>query len=156
MIKLLVIDVDGTLTDSKIYLGENGEIMKVFNVKDGCAIHDILPEHGIIPIIITGRKSKIVENRAHELGVELVFQGIKDKLALLKNLVTENGVTFEEIAYIGDDISDLECIKVCGISGCPADAVDDIKNKVNYTCRNKGGEGAVREFVEWILNKKQM
>jgi len=148
MIKLLAMDVDGTLTDGKIYLGENGEVMKAFNVKDGYAIHDVLLEYGVIPVIITNRKSKIVKNRAQELGVELVFQGIKDKLALLKNLATENGITLKEIAYIGDDIGDLECIKACGIGGCPADAVDEVKSEADYICKNKGGEGAVREFVE--------
>jgi 3-deoxy-D-manno-octulosonate 8-phosphate phosphatase (KDO 8-P phosphatase) len=151
MIKLLATDVDGTLTDGKIYLGENGEVMKTFNVKDGYAIHDVLQEHGIIPIIITNRKSKIVENRARELGVELVFQGIKDKFALLKNLASKNGITLEDIAYIGDDISDLECIKACGVGGCPSDAVDVVKSEVDYICKSKGGEGAVREFVGWVL-----
>jgi 3-deoxy-D-manno-octulosonate 8-phosphate phosphatase (KDO 8-P phosphatase) len=152
-IKMLVMDVDGTLTDGKIYLGENGELMKAFDIKDGYAIHDLLPENGIIPAIITGRISKIVENRAEELGVKLVFQGIKDKLVLLNNLAIENKITLEEVAYIGDDLNDMNCIMACGFSGCPADAAEDVKKNVNYISTKRGGEGAVRDFVEFVIRR---
>ena len=127
-------------------------MMKAFDIKDGYAIHEMLPEHGIKPIIITGRESKIVENRARELGVTLVFQNIKDKLSQLKKIVDENSITLEEIAYIGDDISDLDCIKACGIGGCPADASEEIKQNADFISEKFCGSGAVRDFAEWIIS----
>ena len=146
-IKLLVMDVDGTLTDGKIYMGENGEVMKAFNVKDGYAIAHMLPEMEIIPVIITGRKSKIVENRAKELGIIELYQGVGDKLAQLKKVAEKYNAAPEEIAYIGDDLNDLACIEYCGLTACPADAVEEVKQKVTYVCNKNGGEGAVREFI---------
>lgn len=146
-IKLLVMDVDGTLTDGKIYMGNNGEVMKAFDVKDGCGIKDILPTLGIVPVIITGRKSKIVENRAKEIGITELHQGVRDKLAVLKNVAEKYNVSPDEIAYIGDDLNDLECIEYCGVTACPADAVDGVKRKVTYVCKKNSGEGAVREFI---------
>ncbi|WP_407721452.1 KdsC family phosphatase [Ruminococcus sp. JE7B6] len=146
-IKLLVMDVDGTLTDGKIYMGENGEVMKAFNVKDGYAIAHMLPEMGIIPVIITGRKSKIVENRAKEIGITELHQGVRDKLAVLKNVAEKYNASPDEIAYIGDDINDLDCIEYCGVTACPVDAVDGVKRKVTYVCKKNSGEGAVREFI---------
>ena len=149
-IKLFVMDVDGTLTDGKIYMGENGEIMKAFNVKDGYAIAHMLPEMGIIPVIITGRKSKIVENRAKELGITELYQGVGDKLAQLKIVAEKYNAAPEEIAYIGDDLNDLECIEFCGVTACPVDAVEKVKKTVNLVCNKKAGEGAVRDFIENI------
>ena len=147
-IKLLVMDVDGTLTDGKIYMGENGEVMKAFNVKDGYAIAHMLPEMGIIPVIITGRKSKIVENRAKELGITELFQGVGDKLVQLKIVAEKYNAAPEEIAYIGDDLNDLECIEYCGVTACPADAVEEVMRRVTYVCKVNGGEGTVREFCD--------
>ena len=152
-IKLIAMDVDGTLTDGKIYIGENGETMKAFDIKDGYAINQMFPRHGITPIIITGRQSKIVENRAKELGVKLVFQGVRNKLLFLEKFAAENGVTLEEIAFIGDDLNDFDCIKACGFSGCPADAVDEIKKIANYISTKPGGSGAIRDFAEHIINR---
>ena len=152
-IKLLVMDVDGTLTDGKIYMGENGEVMKAFNVKDGYAIAHMLPEMGIIPAIITGRKSKIVESRAKELGITELYQGVSDKLVQLKHVAEKFSVTPEEIAYIGDDLNDLECIEFCGFSACPADAVMEIRVKSHYVCQTIAGEGSVRELTEKIAKK---
>lgn len=152
-IKLLVMDVDGTLTDGKIYMGENGEVMKAFNIKDGYAIAHMLPEMGIIPVIITGRKSKIVENRAKELGIIELYQGVVNKLDQLKKVAEKYKAATEEIAYIGDDLNDLECIEYCGVAVCPADAVEKVKRKVTYVCQSNGGEGAVREFITEQLIK---
>jgi 3-deoxy-D-manno-octulosonate 8-phosphate phosphatase (KDO 8-P phosphatase) len=152
-IKMLVMDVDGTLTDGKIYMGQNGELFKVFDIKDGYAINEILPKYGITPIIITSRISKIVENRADEIGVKFVYQGVKDKLALIKKIADENAVTLEEIAYIGDDLNDLDCIKACGLGGCPADAASEIKEIADYVTKKPGGSGAVRDFVEYFIKK---
>ena len=147
-IKLLVMDVDGTLTDGKIYMGENGEVMKAFNVKDGYAIAHMLPEMGIIPVIITGRKSKIVENRAKELGITELYQGVGDKLTQLKIVAEKYNAAPEQIAYIGDDLNDLECIDYCGVTACPADAVEEVKRVVTYVCKHNGGDGAVRGFIK--------
>ena len=146
-IKLLVMDVDGTLTDGKIYMGENGEVMKAFNIKDGYAIAHMLPEMGIIPVIITGRVSKIVENRAKELGITELYQGVSNKLAQLKKVSEKYNATPEEIAYIGDDLNDLECIEYCGFVACPADAVEEVKAKCDCVCKTIAGEGAVRELI---------
>lgn len=145
---MLVMDVDGTLTDGHIYIGTEGEAMKAFHVQDGYGIVHILPKIGIVPVIITGRSSKIVEKRASELKIKHLYQGVADKLAKLKEIAADAGVVPEEIAYIGDDLNDLECIRYCGITACPADAVPKVKVAVNYVCKREGGRGAVREFIE--------
>lgn len=146
-IKMLVMDVDGTLTDGKIYMGANGELMKAFNIKDGAAIVR-LKKNGVIPCIITGRKSEIVSARAGELGIEELYQGVSNKLAQLKLIADKYGIAANEIAYIGDDLNDLECIGYCGLTACPYDAVAAVKAKVKYICTCCGGNGAVREFIE--------
>lgn len=151
MIKYLVMDVDGTLTDGKIYMGNDGEMMKAFSIKDGCGIHDILIPAGITPVIITGRKSIIVENRCAEIGIKEVYQGISNKFQKLHSIVED----LSTVAYIGDDINDLSVIKTIkeagGKIGCPADAVQKVKEQADYISTRKGGEGAVREFIEWIV-----
>ena len=151
-IKMLVMDVDGTLTDGHIYIGAEGEMMKAFHVQDGYAIAHILPEKGITPVIITGRKSRIVEKRAAELKITHLHQGISDKLTKLKEVAAELGADASEIAYIGDDVNDLDCIRWCGVTACPADAVSEVLPEVSYVCRREGGRGAVREFVEQFLS----
>lgn len=159
-IKCLVMDVDGTLTDGKIYMGANGEIMKAFSIKDGYGIHDILLPNGIIPIIITGRCSEIVERRCKELGISEIHQGIKDKENVLISCCNQLDVTLQECAYIGDDLNDLSCMSLIhtagGLIGCPADAVDKIRKSVDFQSRFPGGNGAVREFIEWILSTKEI
>lgn len=152
-IKLFVMDVDGTLTDGHIYVGENGEVMKAFDVRDGYAIAHILPAHGIIPVIITGRSSKIVERRAAELKITHLYQGVSDKLSVLKAVAEELGTTEEAVAYIGDDLNDLDCIQYCGCTACPADAVSAVAQKVDYICVHNGGRGAVREFIDMIVGE---
>ena len=146
-IKMLVMDVDGTLTDGRIYIGADGEIMKAFDVKDGYGIVQ-LRKNGILSVIITGRKSTIVEKRAAELGISELHQGIHDKLDKLKEIAEKYEIKSEEIAYIGDDLNDLECMEYCGLSACPKDAVDAIKKSVSYICKKEAGRGAVREFID--------
>lgn len=150
-IKMLVMDVDGTLTDGCIYIGAEGELMKAFNVQDGYGIAQILPKHGITPVIITGRSSRIVENRAAELKITHLHQGVSDKFSKLKEVALQLGATPEEIAYIGDDVNDLDCIRWCGFTACPADAVPDLLEVVDYVCKRNGGRGAVREFIENLM-----
>ena len=145
-------DVDGTLTDGHIYMGPDGEAMKAFHVRDGYGIV-ALARIGIIPCIITGRKSKILENRAKELQIKHLYQGITDKLAMTTDLGASLGFAPEEIAYIGDDLNDLSCIEYCGLSACPSDAEPDLFPVVDYVCHHKGGEGAVREFIDYIIER---
>lgn len=160
-IKLLVMDIDGTLTDGKIYMSAQGELFKVFDIKDGCGIHDLLPKAAILPIVITGRKSKIVENRCRELGIVHCYQGCRDKAAKLREVADKFGLipelngVYQEIACIGDDINDLPCMQLCGVVGCPVDAIDAVKNVADFVSCNTGGNGAVREFIEWIMQKGQ-
>lgn len=144
-------DVDGTLTDGKIYMSGSGELFKAFNIKDGYTIYT-LDKIGIVPVIITGRLSDIVARRSEELRIKECHQGISDKLAKLQDIMQRYGATLDEVAYIGDDYNDLECMRLCGYSACPADAEDDIKQQVDYVCKTKAGEGAVREFVKKIIN----
>lgn len=152
-VKLLVMDVDGTLTDGKIYIGPDGEVMKAFDIKDGYGIHKILPQYGIVPVIITGRTSKIVEIRAAELGIKELYQGKHDKVETLMQVLKKYSCEPGSAAYIGDDILDLSCMKVCGVKGCPSDAVSEIKSICDYVCKAPGGHGAVREFIEWLIRK---
>ncbi len=147
-------DVDGTLTDGKINMGPDGELFKAFDIKDGYAINEMLPAHGIVPAIITGRTSSIVENRARELHIGELHQGKHDKLDTLKELMKKHGCTRENVAYIGDDILDIECMEQCGLVGCPADAAQKVKDIAHYICRNRGGDGAVREFIEFIVEHR--
>lgn len=154
-VKLLVTDVDGTLTDGCIYMSADGETVKAFNVKDGYGIAHILPENGITPVIITGRKSTITEKRAFELGIKFVYQDVSDKLEKLCEILGEQGITADEVAYIGDDLNDLECIKYCALSACPGDAHESVKEAVDYICCNCGGKGAVREFIDYIVKNRK-
>lgn len=144
-------DVDGTLTDGKINMGPNGEVFKSFDIKDGYGINEMLPAHGIVPAIITGRTSQIVANRAAELHISELHQGKHDKLDTLLALMKKYDCTGDNVAYIGDDILDIVCMEQCGLVGCPADACSQVKAIAHYTCRSKGGEGAVREFIEHII-----
>lgn len=153
-IKLLVMDVDGTLTDGCIYCSGQGELFKTFNVKDGYAIAHILPKIDVTPIIITGRKSDIVKYRASELGIKELHQGINNKLIKLKEVAEKYNCSLKNIAYIGDDLNDISCIEICGFTACPADSIPEVIQKVNYVCKNSGGRGAVREFIMLIANNK--
>ena len=149
-IKLLVMDVDGTLTDGRIFIGAQGEVMKAFDVRDGYAIAHILPTLGITPVIITGRTSAIVEQRAKELKITELYQGVADKLTKLKEVAKKFGASADEVAYIGDDLNDLDCIRHCGTTACPADSAPEVLNAVDYVCKHDGGRGAVREFIEQL------
>jgi 3-deoxy-D-manno-octulosonate 8-phosphate phosphatase (KDO 8-P phosphatase) len=150
-IRMLVMDVDGTLTDGKIYVGDHGEVFKAFNVKDGYRLINI-SKHNIIPVIITGKHSKILRKRAAELKIEEVHQGIDDKLKVLDEVIKKYHLSYDNVAYIGDDENDLDCMKVCYLNACPADAIDEVLEVVDYVCKAKGGNGAVREFIDLIVN----
>ena len=149
-------DVDGTLTDGKIYMGRDGEVCKAFDVKDGCGIHDILIPSGIRPIIITSRSSEIVKQRCDEIGICEVYQGVKNKTEKLEKILEHSSFTYKDVAYIGDDIGDISCMQSVkaagGVVGCPADAVCQVKDLADFICSRSGGNGAVREFIEWLLD----
>ena len=151
MINYLVMDVDGTLTDGKIYMSPTGELCKAFNIKDGCGIHDIIIPEGITPVIITGRTSDIVLNRCKEIGITEVYQGVSNKIEKLQGIIED----LSTVAYIGDDINDLSCMipvkEAGGLIGCPADAVEKVKAIADFIARHNGGDGAVRDFIEWIV-----
>lgn len=132
-IKMIVMDVDGTLTDGKIYYGNDGELFKAFDVRDGYRLVKC-EEYGIITSIITGKTSKIVECRAKDLKIKEVHQGVSNKIAVLKTLIEKYNLDKSQVAYIGDDVNDIECMQYCGFSACPADAIDEVKNTVVYVC----------------------
>ena len=149
-IKMIVMDVDGTLTDGKIYLGNNGEEFKAFDVHDGYILAKC-QEYWYITAIITGKNSKIVEKRASDLRINEVYQGVTDKISVLKSLADKYNLSNSNIAYIGDDLNDMDCINYVAFSGCPADSIDEVKKSVNYVCKHNGGKGAVREFVDYLI-----
>lgn len=154
-IKLIVLDVDGTLTDGSIHIDNLGNEIKTFNVKDGMGIAQAI-KNGIECVIITGRKSNIVKMRAEELGIKYVYQGIHNKKQQLEYILKDLKIDFKNTAYIGDDINDLEVMKLVGFSGCPSDSVEEIKEISDFISIYNGGKGAVREIIEYILKKEKL
>ena len=152
MIKLVLLDVDGTLTDGGIYRGNNGEELKRFNVKDGYAIVNA-QKLGIEFGIITGRKSELVEIRSNELKIKYLYQGISEKTVILEEIMQKTGLKKEEIAYMGDDLNDILIMKQSGLTSAPKDAADEVIQIADFVSEKNGGSGAVREFVEYILKK---
>lgn len=153
MIELLVLDVDGCLTDGKISYTQNGDEIKHFSVKDGLAIASWI-KLGKKVAIITGRSSKIVQRRATELGVTHLHQGIKDKKSVLEKILDEEGLTFTQVAAIGDDYNDLKLLRAVKLSFAPNDAAKEIQTSVNTILSQKGGEGAVREMIDLIIQQE--
>lgn len=153
----LFMDVDGTLTDGKIYMGNTGEEFKAFNIKDGYGIYNILLNTSIIPVIVTGRKSLIVENRCKELGMTYIFQDVGDKKLFIEDFLSDRitSINYNIIAYIGDDLNDLEAMRyikeIGGVVGCPCDAVNSILEIADYVSNKGGGNGAVRDFIEFLI-----
>lgn len=154
-IKLIVFDVDGTLTDGMIYIDSLGNEMKAFNVKDGMAIAQAIT-HGIDCAIITGRNSEIVNKRANELGIKYVYQGIHNKKEQLEFILNDLNISTNNCAYIGDDINDLEVMKQVKFSACPSNAADEIIASSDFVSRYRGGNGAVRDIIEYILKKQDV
>ena len=155
MIKLILLDVDGTLTDSGIYRGNNGEELKKFNVKDGYAIVNA-QKLGIEFGIITGKESELVKVRAEELNIKYLYQGISEKTVILEEIMNFSGLQKEEIAYMGDDLNDVKIMKKVGFSGTPLYGTNEVKIIADFISTKNGGEGAVREFIETILKKDNL
>ena len=151
MIKLIVLDVDGCLTDGKIIYSSDGAESKNFNVKDGLAIATWI-RMGNQVAIITGRQSDIVKRRADELGIQHLFQGIKDKDRVLRELVESLGLKFYEVGAIGDDLNDYNMLKMVGRSFTPRDGVKEIQEIVKSVLTRNGGDGAVREMIDALVD----
>ena len=149
--KMLVMDVDGTLTDGRLYYSADGEALKAFDVKDGYGIVSFIQAGGI-PVVITGRSSEIVEQRCKELGMREIYQGVSNKLDCLERVAKQHNISSESIAYIGDDLNDLECMSFSGLSACPKDAVEAVKIAVDYVCTHSGGRGAARELIDYLMH----
>jgi len=151
-IRLLLLDVDGVLTDGRIVYDHNGVESKSFDVKDGHGIK-LLQRAGIAVGIITGRQSDVVRLRAKELGIEILYQGALDKLLPYGEILESQKLTDEQVAYMGDDVVDLPILKRVGFSATVADAVSDVKPYVHYVTRRKGGRSAVREVCDLLLKE---
>ena len=149
-IKFLVLDVDGTLTDAGMYYGAAGEALKKFNTRDAHGLQR-LREQGIGVCVITTETSPSVEARMRKLRIDEYYPGVSDKLPLLLELSKRWGIPLENIGYVGDDLSDLECLSRVGVSFCPADAVPQVARQAHYVCEHPGGHGAVREVCDLIL-----
>jgi len=155
VIKLIVLDVDGCLTDGKIIYSSTGEETKNFNVKDGLAISSWV-KMGRHVAIITGRNSKIVEKRAKELGIKFLFQGVKEKEKVLNELIDSLEIKYHEVAAIGDDLNDYKMLSKVGRSFTPKDGVKEIRELVNTTLTCNGGEAAVREMIDIIVDENDL
>jgi len=149
-IRLLLLDVDGVMTDGRIIFDSNGVESKFFNVKDGHGIK-MLQRAGIEVGIISGRESKVVANRATELGIERVFQKATDKLSPYLRILADTGFSDDEAAFIGDDLIDIPVLKRVGFAAAPADAVAEVLPYAHFVTRNPGGWGAVREISDMLL-----
>ncbi len=149
-VKMIVLDVDGVLTDGGIIYASGGEEIKVFNVKDGLGLVQAV-DSGLVTVIITGRESPAVARRAQELKITHLFQGVSDKLAILQKLCQELSISLDEVAYIGDDIPDLSVLQNVGLACCPNDAVPEVLAVCHFVTRRDGGRGAVREITDFIL-----
>jgi len=149
-IRVFATDVDGVLTDAGMYYSESGDEVKKFNTRDGMGIK-LLQRAGLITALVTQENTKLVARRGDKLVIPEVHQGVLDKLPVLQAIAARYGVTLREVAYMGDDLNDLTALKAVGFSASPADGLPPIRKVVTYVCRAKGGEGAVREVAEMIL-----
>jgi len=150
LLKLLIFDVDGVLTDGSIIYDSEGREIKVFNVRDGFAIKEAIRK-GVKIAVISGRKSPVVKRRCHELGIDEIYQGVDDKLHIYEKLKEKLGVSDRECGFMGDDIPDIPLLKAVSFSAAPSDAPDSVKAVVKFVSTKPGGRGAVREFIEYLL-----
>ncbi len=149
-IRLAIFDVDGVLTDGRLYLSDSGEEMKAFDTQDGHGMK-MLQASGVEIAIITGRTSRCVELRAKNLGISLLFQGASDKLPVYRDLMASLGLDPAETAYMGDDLVDLPVLRRCGFALAVPDAPDIVRQHAHYVTRKRGGRGAVREACEFLM-----
>lgn len=150
-IQLLVLDVDGTLTDGGIYISEKGDEMKKFNTKDGMGIKKLMKTGVEVAFLSASISKKIVHYRAAMLGVRYCYAGNADKEEILNQWLDELDIGFENVAFIGDDINDAKVMQQVGLSACPSDALAEVKNIANIVLEKKGGQGCVREFIDRVF-----
>ncbi len=149
-VRMLAMDVDGVLTDGGMYYSEMGDELKKFHTRDGMGIK-MLQIAGIVTAFITKEKTAIVERRGRKLAVPEVHQAADDKLSVLTRVLEKYGLDLDEVAYMGDDVNDLQALLAVGFSAAPADAMPSVLDVVHYVCKKRGGEGAVREVADLIL-----
>lgn len=152
-IKYLIIDVDGTLTDAGIYYDENGNELKKFCTKDAAGFF-AAHQAGMEILILTGRECAATTRRMQEMKVEYLVQNCKDKVNYIREFMKEHHTEKEEVGYLGDDLNDLPGMSLCGFVGCPADACEEIRNRADYISGVKGGYGAVRDIVSYLLKER--
>lgn len=151
-LKIIVIDVDGTLTDAGVYYDDHGNEIKKFCTKDA-AVFFAANAVGIRTMILTGRECAATTRRMQELKVDFLFQNVRDKTAFLRRFMLDNDIDKETLGYIGDDLNDLGPMKLAGFVGCPADSCEEVKRIANYISPVKGGHGAVRDVIEHVLRE---
>ena len=152
-IKMLVLDVDGTMTDNGIYIDENGVESKRYNAKDGVGIYELIKNNILIGIISHSEKGDGIKSRASYLGISHCYVGNEPKDKILLEWIKKEKILIEEVAFIGDDINDMSIIDIVGFSACPIDASDLVKNNVSLILKSKGGYGCVREFSDLYLSQ---
>lgn len=152
-IKYLVIDVDGTMTDAGIFYDEHGNELKKFCTKDAAGFF-AARKAGIKILVLTGRECVATTRRMGEMKVDFLVQNCKDKVLYLERFLHEQGVSWEELGYLGDDLNDLPGMSRCGFAGCPADACAEVKARADYVSTVKGGYGAVRDIIEHMLRER--
>lgn len=150
-IQLIILDIDGVMTDGGMYYTENGDQMKKYNTKDGMAIINLTKKGMQFGIISSGFKDKMVRGRAELLGIQRIYVGRDKKMGILENWLKEMGITIKQVAYVGDDINDLEIMKECGLSACPKNAVKAIREIADIILPKNGGEACVREFLDTYI-----
>jgi 3-deoxy-D-manno-octulosonate 8-phosphate phosphatase (KDO 8-P phosphatase) len=153
--KLVISDIDGVWTDGGMYYGSDGVEWKKFNTSDSAGV--LFLRYFNVPLaIFTGENTPIVANRAAKLGIERLYQGVKNKLALAEQVCSEMGISLSDIAYLGDDLNDMELLEAAGLSACPAQSPDYIRSRCVLRLSKAGGEGVFREFVEHILRENDL
>ena len=154
-IRLLVMDVDGVMTDGKVTYASDGQELKSFNIKDGLGIKRANAS-GIETAIITARTSPMVERRVLELSITYLIQGREDKLTALADLVGQMNLSLDQVAYIGDDLTDLTAIESVKLGACPADAAIEVRSKADWVSSRAGGDGCVRELCDLLVSYKSL
>ncbi len=152
-IKLVITDVDGVLTDGGMYYSDKGDVMKKFHARDGMGV-TLLKKQKIPTIIITKEKTKIVKEWSKKMSIDHLYDGIQNKSLLLEKIIQKYKIQAKNIAFIGDDINDVQLLKLVGLSASPKDGISEAKNISNYVCKNIGGSGAFRELANLILDFK--